>query len=498
MNQLGNAMTAAPLAPVQRLEAALAEMPVIAILRGLTCEAALDVVQALYDAGIRVAEIPLNSPHPFQTIALLVKHYGDRMVLGAGTVITVAQVQELAATGAVLCVSPNTNTEVIREAIALGLVPVPGFQTPSEAFAALGAGAQHLKLFPAMARSADLKALMAVLPPACVWAVGGYSAGDIATLKAAGATAFGIGSDMYRPGADAEMVRARAVHWAAAASARGAPTQAGLVCNPGALIGESPVWRSVQERIVWVDPVQSKLMSVAADGAAARQLQLGAQVFALAALPGDQLVGTLADGFCLIDETTGCVERGPVASLAPGLRFNDMVVDADGGLWAGAMHKGLLAAQGALYYARTVGSPCRKVASGLGVPNGMGFAPDGRTLYLIDTLARTLLAYPVDLRDDTLGEPVIITDFLGLPGKPDGLAVAPDGTLWVAMWGGGCAVRIGADGSLMSTIAISAPHVSSVCVDDRGRLWVSTSRMRLSQAQLDAAPGSGGLFMVAL
>src|SRR6218665_1185939 len=119
---------------VARLDAALAELPIVAILRGLRSDEAVAVVGALYEAGIRVAEVPLNSPDPFETIALLCRAFGDRMAIGAGTVTDPEQVRRLAACGATICVSPNTDAGVIAEAIRLGLVPLPGCVTPSEAF----------------------------------------------------------------------------------------------------------------------------------------------------------------------------------------------------------------------------------------------------------------------------------------------------------------------------------------------------------------------------
>ena len=137
-----------------------------------------------------------------------------------------------------------------------------------------------------------------------------------------------------------------------------------------------------------------------------------------------------------------------------------------------------------------------RVASGLGVPNGMKLSADGRTLYVVDTLERTLLAYPVD--SGKLGEPVIVSDFLGLPGKPDGMTLAADGTFWVAMWGGGSVVQLAGDGAFLRKIALPAPHVSSLCFASPKRMLVTTSRMRLSPQALSDHPGSGGLFEILL
>jgi sugar lactone lactonase YvrE len=156
----------------------------------------------------------------------------------------------------------------------------------------------------------------------------------------------------------------------------------------------------------------------------------------------------------------------------------------------------VLAARGTIFHAPAPDAAPVCVANGLGVPNGMGFSDDGGTLFVIDTLARTLLAYPADCAAGTLGEPVIVTDLMGVPGKPDGMALAPDGSFWVAMWGGGCVVRIDSGGALLREIPIPAPHVSSLCFAGDGTLYVTTSRMRMSPQQLAEHPGSGGLFAI--
>jgi Entner-Doudoroff aldolase len=479
---------------IARFDAALRELPVIAILRGLTPDDAVDIVQALYDEGIRIAEVPLNSPRPFETIDRLVKRFGERMVLGAGTVTRVDQVRELAATGAGLCVSPNADPAVIREAAALGLAPLPGYQTPSEAFAALAAGARHLKLFPAAGRETDIAALRAVLPAGVqVIGVGGATPANLAAQFAAGAAAVGAGSDLYRPGDAAEKVRQRARAWVQACQAQPAVE---LAWNPGAMIGEGPVWRENEATLTWVDPVQRKLFSYEALTGKGREVPIDTPISALVRTKDSRLLGCFEDGLGEIDATGGRVQCGAVAALDAGCRFNDLAIDSCGGLWIGVMHKGLLAGRGALYYAAGIDGPLRRVACGLGVPNGIAFSGDERTLYLIDTLSRHLLAFAVDIAAGTLGEPVIVTDFLGLPGKPDGMTTGPDGKLWVGMWGGASVVRVGARGAIERQIKVPATHVSSLCFDADGGLWITTSRMRLSDSQLASEPGAGGLFKV--
>lgn len=469
-----------------RLDAALAELPIVAILRGLRTEETVAVVGALYDAGIRVAEVPLNSPDPFDTIALLCHAFGDRMAIGAGTVTEVEQVRRLAECGATICVSPNTNAAVIGEAIGLGLVPLPGCATSTEAFAALAAGARHLKYFPAAGHEGDIAALRTVLPgDVAVLAVGGVGPANIPALRAAGCSGFGIGSDLYKPGRSAEEVgtRARALIHAI----RHAP-RVHLLANPQAIIGESPV---VQDgAISWTDPVRRRVYRLA-DGKVTER-EVDRPVFGLAPLPDGRIAGTHEAGFCILDGIAG-----PQAEIGPGCRFNDLAVDPRGGLWGGTMHKAILAGRGAIFHAPTADAPPRRVADGLGVPNGMAFSQDGRTLFVIDTLSRTLLAYPAEIEAGALGEPVIVSDFMNIPGKPDGMIRAPDGRFFVAMWGGSCVAELAPDGAMLRSIPVPAPNLSSTVLAG-DTLYVTSSRMRLSPAQLEASPASGGLFAIDL
>ncbi len=189
-----------------------AACPLVAVLRGLTPDEAPAVADALVEAGITLIEVPLNSPDPFDSIALLASRYGDKAVIGAGTVLTTADVAQVADAGGQLIVSPNTDTDVIRVSVAAGVISLPGYFTPSEGFAALAAGAHGLKLFPAEGASpAFLKAQRAVLPKATrVLAVGGITPEMMAPWRAAGADGFGLGSNLYRPGKAAADVAADA------------------------------------------------------------------------------------------------------------------------------------------------------------------------------------------------------------------------------------------------------------------------------------------------
>jgi 2-dehydro-3-deoxyphosphogalactonate aldolase len=188
--------------PAARFAEAFAACPLVAILRGLTPAEAEGVGDALVDAGFTLLEVPLNSPDPLTSISAMAKRYAGRAMVGAGTVLTPEAVEQVAAAGGELIISPNTNTDVIRASVARGLVSLPGYYTPSEGFAALAAGAHALKLFPADGASPGfLKAQRAVLPKTTrILAVGGISPDTMAPWRAAGADGFGLGSNLYRAG----------------------------------------------------------------------------------------------------------------------------------------------------------------------------------------------------------------------------------------------------------------------------------------------------------
>ena len=190
----------------------LQALPLIAILRGIAPDEAPCIGKAISDAGFRVLEVPLNSPQPLDSIRRLVDTLGDSFLIGAGTVMTPAQVAQIADAGGRLIVMPHADTEVIRAAKAAGLICIPGVATPTEAFAALAAGADAIKLFPAEQCSPGvLKAWRAVLPPQlAVLPVGGITPDNMGPWVAAGAGGFGIGSALYAPGVAADEVGRRA------------------------------------------------------------------------------------------------------------------------------------------------------------------------------------------------------------------------------------------------------------------------------------------------
>ena len=192
----------------------LGQCPLIAIVRGITPAEAEGVADAIFEAGIRIIEVPLNSAEPLKSIERIARRLGDRALVGAGTVLDPADVARVKNAGGRIIVSPDTNPEVIAAAASAGLVSCPGYFTPSEAFAAIRAGAHGLKLFPAEAASpAVLKAQLAVLPrdiPVIV--VGGVQPDNMKPWREAGASGFGLGSGLYKPGQSAAdtLVKARA------------------------------------------------------------------------------------------------------------------------------------------------------------------------------------------------------------------------------------------------------------------------------------------------
>ncbi|MCX7512797.1 2-dehydro-3-deoxy-6-phosphogalactonate aldolase [Frateuria sp. STR12] len=190
----------------------LEPLPLVAILRGLRPVEAVAVGEALVGAGFHILEVPLNSPSPLDSIRRLAERFGDRYLIGAGTVLDPAQVRDVAAAGGRLVVMPHADLAVIRAATQAGLHCVPGVATPTEAFAALAAGAGALKLFPAEhASPAVLKAWLAVLPAGtALLPVGGIAPDTMEPWLAAGAAGFGIGSSLYAPGRAADDVGARA------------------------------------------------------------------------------------------------------------------------------------------------------------------------------------------------------------------------------------------------------------------------------------------------
>lgn len=206
MNTLNNAFD-----PQRVLHHAMDQLPLIAILRGLTPAEAPTIGQALVSSGLAIIEVPLNSPEPLDSIGALTKLFPQTLI-GAGTVLNAQQVKDVHAAGGRLVVAPNFNPAVVAQALDLGMVVLPGVATPTEAFAALEAGAHGLKLFPAeMISPAAVKAMRAVLPKtAALMPVGGITPHNMAPYWEAGASGFGLGSALYAPGRSTEQVRTAA------------------------------------------------------------------------------------------------------------------------------------------------------------------------------------------------------------------------------------------------------------------------------------------------
>lgn len=186
--------------------------PIVAILRGIKTQEAVGVAQALVDAGVKLIEVPFNSPDPAGSIAAMAQALGERAAIGGGTVISAALAETLAQAGGTFMVSPNVDPVVIARSLDLGMDVLPGFLTPTEAFAAINAGATDIKLFPgSVLGSGYVKAIGEVLPKGTrVWAVGGVGPANVAEFRKAGVFGIGVGGSLYKPGDDAATVGARA------------------------------------------------------------------------------------------------------------------------------------------------------------------------------------------------------------------------------------------------------------------------------------------------
>lgn len=199
----------------------LSSLPLIAILRGITLDEAIPISEILYELGFRIIEVPLNSPQPFDSIAAIAKRFGDDTLVGAGTVLQIDDVNRVYDAGGKLIVMPHSNVAIIRATKERQMICTPGIATPTEGFAALAAGADGLKTFPAeMLTPPVVKALRAVFPKDVIMIpVGGIAPESMADFWRAGARAFGLGSALYRPGASVDEVRAAAIRFVQAATA---------------------------------------------------------------------------------------------------------------------------------------------------------------------------------------------------------------------------------------------------------------------------------------
>jgi len=204
------------------LERSLQELPLVAILRGVEPDEVLDITQVLFNTGFRCIEVPLNSPDPLESIRRLAEDFGEQVLVGAGTVLDAGSVDAVAEAGGALIVTPHFDATLVQRATARGLCCVPGVATPSEAFAALAAGAHALKMFPAeMLPPPVVKAWTAVLPDGVrLLPVGGITPQRMASYLAAGAGGFGLGSALYKPGMGPADVASSAQEFRAALRSR--------------------------------------------------------------------------------------------------------------------------------------------------------------------------------------------------------------------------------------------------------------------------------------
>lgn len=484
------------------LESALKACPVIAILRGISPDEVVDVGNRLYDAGIRVVEVPLNSPEPYESIQRLRHLFFGKMIVGAGTVLTVEDVEQVATAGGQIVVTPNLDECVIGRSLEQGMIPITGVASVTEAFTAIRAGSTHLKVFPANTLGAKwISAAMAVLPPEVkIFAVGGINSGNISEYIDAGCSGVGTGSNLYAPGRPLKLIAQAAKAIVSSLQSSSRSLAAASVARYGAyncVIGESPLWCSESESVVWVDPVSRQLLSVSGQSGNVNTLNLGHSVSAIMEAGEGRYYGVAENQLLEIGHDGKTQLLGEFLLESIDSRFNDAKIDPLGRVWVGTMHKALKACKGELILIDPVSLEAKRLDTGLGVCNGLGWSPDHSTLYLVDTLSRILIAYNCDMERGTVSKSRILSDFQAIPGKPDGLCVAPDGDIWVAMWGGASVVRLNPSGQILQVIEVPVPHVSSCCIGgkDSESLFISTSTMRLSPAMMEDAPWSGSLLV---
>lgn len=479
---------------------ASAECPVIAILRGVTPDEVVPITEALFEQGLRIVEVPLNSPDPYASIAALSKGFAGRMVVGAGTVVSVEQAEKVAEVGGQICVSPNCNPAVIAAVLERGMLPVPGVATASEAFQAIAAGAIRLKAFPAGSIGLEtISAWNAVLPDhVSIFATGGIVPNAISGMLRAGCAGIGIGADLYRAGSSVAEVSARAKNILGKLPSLASPREVSVCAKSATSVGDSLVCDPISGDLLWIDLVERTLHCYSPTDELHTVTSLSQQLTGLVAASDGRLFGCTEDGVASVDRKSGYVTPfAKVNHRHSGMRLNDAAIDRRGRIWSGSMCKGLLGGRAELFMIDTEGQS-RVMLDGLGICNGLGFSHDGRALFLIDTANRTLLRAAVNADTGDLQELAVVTDFGTVPGKPDGLHVSEDDTVWIAMWNGSCVVRIDGQGRVLERVEIGVPLPSSCAVSLEGDLFVSTSRLRLGEDELAAAPASGHLFRVTL
>ncbi len=373
----------------------------------------------MIDSGFRILEIPLTSPDAYASIRLLRAALDGSVVVGAGTVLSRAEVRRVVDAGGQICVSPHCDVDIIQASLEFGVVPIPGVATATEAIRAVQAGARLLKLFPASVLGTEtLKAILTVLPPgAGILAVGGIDSENLGEFLAAGAVGVGTGTNLYENGsgrsADEVGRRGRALLAALKAkptvsAVQNTGTVGGGNCRRIAatetMVGESPHVDSSTGDIQWVDFATSMLYRCAATGGTAAGIKLDTTLSAIMESPDGSTVGICADGVVKVDRTTG--RTAIIATVEhpfPDCRLNDGAIDGLGRVWCGSMSYPLRSGQGSLYVIDQ--HEVHRVADGFGVCNGMGWSPGYGTLYMVDTLLRTLLTFDCDMETGQLTSP---------------------------------------------------------------------------------------------
>lgn len=486
----------------EKLEAFLDECPIVGIFRGVRPDEVIEIATAVYEAGVRVIEVPMNSPEPLKSIAALRAHFGERMIVGAGTITHPDQIGALAEAGGQICVSPNCRADVISAAMAANIIPMPGVATPTEAFAAVNAGARHLKLFPASNGGIGMgKALREVLPKGvALIAVGGVSPTNAHEFMSAGFRGLGIGSALYKAGRAAREVGNAASTFVAAVNAEAprAPVVKTLLSCQNA-IGDSPVCLEDGKCIVWIDTVEQTVQTLDTATLEHSSRKLSQPIFAIGQAQDGGLWAITEDAAARLDHKTGQVTvTSDPAPLHEHCRLNNAGMDAGGAIWAGSMDRAARRSKGQLFRFQPDGQ-VETIADGFGVCNGVAWNKEGSEFYFLDTLERTLTAFAFDAEHGLLGAPRLVFDFLDNKGKPHGLATAPDGSFWVAMWGGQAALNISPNGELTAQIAIPSKHATGCAYSPaKEALIVTSGTFRNTAGDLKDHPDAGGLFEVKL
>lgn len=490
-----------------KLRSQLAACPIVGIFRGVHPNDVVEIGEAACQAGLRVIEVPLNSPNPFESIDKLRRHFEGRMIVGGGTVLSVEQVHELSRVGAQISVSPNCDPEVIEAAIEARIVPMPGVATATEAFAAVKAGAEYLKLFPASSGGVALsKALREVLPSSIsLVAVGGVSASNASEFTDAGCRYLGVGSEIYRQGFTAQQVFDSASEFVIGFRHRAQPEtdpisipRAKRLAKCNDAIGDSPVWDSEHRRLIWIDTAQQVLRAFEVQSQKLSSADLTLPIFGIGLRNNFELCGVSRNTVCRVDLETGNVTSiSDSAELPEDSRLNHVSFDAKGRAWAGSIHLAAKPGMGCLYKFEDSGQ-VDMVADGFGICNGVGWNAERSELFLLDTLQRTLIATQFDDASGSVRSPRLVYDFMNIPGKPHGMVVDSSDHIWIAMWGGNRIIKINSMGNLLDEVHVPAPNVTACTLggNDLSDLFVTSARFRNSDAEVSEFPDSGSVFRI--